>query len=114
MAIERIFAHLSCRDLDRSIGWFQHLYGRPPDTRPMAGLAEWHHGPSGGMQLFEDAANAGHGTLTLIVTGIDDEHRRLAGLALEVGALERGEGISLIRMHDPDDNLVVLAEPARG
>jgi hypothetical protein len=114
MPIERIFAHLSCTNLDRSIGWFERFYDRPPDARPMAGLAEWHHGAAGGMQLFEDTSNAGHGTLTLIVTDIAAEHRRLAASGLAPGALERGDYVALIRMRDPDDNFVVLAEPARG
>ena len=28
MALDKIYAHLSCSDLDRSINWFEKLFGR--------------------------------------------------------------------------------------
>ena len=43
MSIDKIYAHVSCSDLDRSTIWFEKLFGRPPDARQMAGLVEWHH-----------------------------------------------------------------------
>ena len=79
----------------------------------MAGLVEWHHGADAGMQLWQDAANAGHGTLTLLVSGIAEEHARLLAAGLEPGAVEPGDKISLIRLRDPDKNLVVLAQAGR-
>ena len=88
MSIDKIYAHLSCSDLDRSTIWFEKLFGRPPDARQMAGLVEWHHGTGAGLQLWQDAANAGRGTFTLIVTGLREEHARLAGAGLEPGELE--------------------------
>ena len=54
-------------------------FGRVPDARQMAGSVEWHHGADAGVQLWQDAANAGHGTLTLIVTEIVEEQARLLG-----------------------------------
>ena len=110
MTIAKIYAHLSCSDLETSIPWFATLFGRDPDARPMAGLAEWHHSDPAGFQLFEDSGAAGEGTLTLIVTGLAAEHARLS--ALEPADIEEGDGISLVRLDDPDGNLVVLAEAA--
>lgn len=113
MAIESIYAQIPCSDLARSTIWYGRLFGRAPDARPMKGLAEWHHGHDSGLQLFENPANAGHGTLTLIVSGVEDEHARLTQAELDAGELEPADSVSLIRLRDPDGNLVVLAEPAR-
>lgn len=113
MALDKIYAHLSCSDLDRSINWFEKLFGRGPDVRPMDGLAEWRHRNSAGFQLFEEPANAGHGTLTLIVTGLRDEHARLVDGGLGPGDVELADTASLVRLSDPDGNLVVLAQPGR-
>jgi hypothetical protein len=111
MPIKKIFAHLNCSDLGESIDWFSRLFGRAPDERPMDGLAEWHHQTDAGFQLFEDPLDAGHGTLTLIVEGLRYEYERLLGAGLDPGEIEGADTVSLIRLHDPDDNLIVFASP---
>ena len=113
MTISSIYAHVSCSDLERSTIWFEKLFGRLPDARQMAGLVEWYHDAAAGMQLWQDAANAGRGTVTLIVTKLREEHARLAGAGLEPGELEPGDKVSLFRLRDPDQNLVVLAQAGR-
>jgi hypothetical protein len=52
MAIEKIFAHVSCSDCRTSAEWYAKLFARPADAQPMQGLAEWHHGTQAGMQLY--------------------------------------------------------------
>ncbi len=113
MAIDKIYAHVSCSDLDGSTAWFEKLFGRPPDSRQMAGLVEWHHGKDAGLQLWQDAANAGRGTVTFIATGLREEHTRLALAGLAPGNLEPGDKVSLFRLRDPDQNLVVFAQAGR-
>ncbi len=78
----------------------------------MAPLAEWHHGATSGFQLHRDAAKAGRCTLTLVVTGLEAERDRLANAGLTVGPVERADHVDIVRMEDPDGNLVVLAEGA--
>ena len=113
MTIHKLYAHLSCSDLATSTDWFSKLFRRAPDARPMDHLAEWHHGDSAGLQLFEDAAHAGHGTLTLIVIELRNEFSRLENAGLNPGDVEPGDSVSLVRLRDPDGNLVVLAQPGR-
>ena len=113
MPIEKLYAHLSCTDLKRSTEWFSRLFGRPPDSNPMKGLVEWHFHKTAGLQLFKDAANAGHGTLTLIVEQLTEEHTRLERCNLAPQKIEHGDVVSIFRLRDPDDNLVVLAQPGR-
>lgn len=113
MIIDRIFGHLPCRSLDASIGWFETLFDRAPDARPMDGLAEWHHG-AGGLQLFEDPPKAGMGTLTLIVQDIAAEHARLTAAGHQPEEIAEGNYVRLAKLADPDGNLVVLAQPKAG
>jgi hypothetical protein len=108
MALDKIFAQLSCTDLTRSSDWFGTIFGRGPDECPMPGLAEWHHSGAG-FQLFQ-GENAGRGTMTLIVSGLQDEHRRLSDAGLRPDAIESGNYVNLFRLRDPDHNLVVMAE----
>lgn len=108
MRIHKIYAHISCSKLDTSIVWFSKLFALDPDRRPMAGLAEWHHGDSAGLQLFEDAQHAGAGTLTLGVADLANERMRLEKLGFRPGEIEDTKEFRIVRLRDPDGNLVVL------
>src|SRR6185437_5702261 len=107
--IQAIFAQLSCSKLDGSTNWFAILFGRKPDATPMQHLAEWHFADKAGFQLFQNPQAAGKGTLTIIVSDIAGERTRVS--KLEPGEIERADYVDLVRLHDPDGNLVVLAEP---
>ena len=96
-----------------SIPWFTTLFERGPDAQPMKGLAEWHHGLEAGVQLFESKKNAGCCTLTLIIESIYDQHERLSRAGLRPGVVERADYTSISRLHDPDGNLIVLAQPSK-
>jgi catechol 2,3-dioxygenase-like lactoylglutathione lyase family enzyme len=109
MAIQTIFAHVSCSDLEASIAWYEKLFGKPPLRRPMPGLAEWQFTESAEVQLFEDKSKAGTSTLTLGVLPLAPERRRLVDAGLEAGPIEEAKHFWIMRMRDPDGNLVVLA-----
>ena len=114
MSLIAIYANISCSDLETSRTWYATLLGRGPDAEPMEGLVEWHHGDQAGLQLFhgpQAAGKPGRGTLTLIASDLRGEHRRLAGLS--PGEVEPGETVSIVRLTDPDGNMVVLAQAGR-
>ncbi|KRB23424.1 VOC family protein [Mesorhizobium loti] len=113
MAIETIFAHVSCSDLEASIGWYEKLFGKPPLRRPMPGLAEWHFTESAELQLFEDKDKAGTSTLTLGVLPLAPERQRLVAAGLQPGPIEEADHFWIMRMRDPDGNLVVFASAER-
>jgi hypothetical protein len=113
MAIETIFAHVSCSNLEVSIGWYEGLFGKPPLRRPMPGLAEWQFTNSAEVQLFEDKEKAGTSTLTLGVLQLTPERQRLVGAGLDPGPIEEADNFWIMRMHDPDGNLVVFASAER-
>lgn len=114
MSIETIFAHVSCRDIAASAAWYEKLFGKPPVRRPMPGLVEWQFSDSAEVQLFEQKEHAGHSTLTLGVLPLEPERARLSAAGLEPGAIEETDGYFLLRLRDPDGNLVVLASAERG
>lgn len=111
MTLDRIVAQLGCSNLGASAVWFGQLLDRAPDSGPAAGLAEWRHGASGGLQLGQDEVLAGLGTLTLVVRDLLAERQRLAGEGLGPGPIETGATARLLRLRDPDGNLIVLVQP---
>jgi hypothetical protein len=110
MPIEKIFAHASCRNLTQSTVWYEQIFSRAPDARPMTGLVEWHHGDHAGLQLWKDESNAGRGTMTLIVSDLQAERARLSASGLEPPEIHQGDKVQVLQLRDPDANLVVLAQ----
>ncbi|MEO1038489.1 MAG: glyoxalase/bleomycin resistance/dioxygenase family protein [Pseudomonadota bacterium] len=102
---------MNCVSISTSEAWFSELFGREPDAKPMAGLCEWCHGDSAGLQLFENGKDAGHGALTMIVRDLHAERVRLEAAGLAPGPIEPATTTSLVRLTDPDRNLIVLAQP---
>jgi len=49
--------------------------------------------------------------LTLIVSDLSAERARLHQAGLAPGQITRADTVNIVRLSDPDDNLVVLAEP---
>jgi len=113
MSISTIFANVSCSNLDTSIRWYGRLFGKPPTRRPIPRLAEWHLTDSAEFQLYEAKEHAGHSTLTLRVLPLEPERTRLLTAGLACGPIEQAEHVYLMRMRDPDKNLVVLASARR-
>lgn len=109
MTIQTIFAHVSCADLEASIPWYAKLFGKSPLRRPMPGLAEWQFSDSAEVQLFEDRDKAGTSTLTLGVLPLTPERQRLMAAGLEPGPIEEADDFYIMRLRDPDGNLVVFA-----
>ena len=108
--IDRIFAHVSCHDLSTSAAWYATLFGRAHDDAPMYGLYEWHLGRSG-LQLFQDPEKAGSSTVTVYTADLERAQKRLVAEGFKAREPEMGNHQRLIRMTDPDGNLVVMVEP---
>lgn len=113
MSIQTVFANLSCSQLETSIAWYEKLFGKAPSRRPMPGLAEWHFTDSAQVQRYEEKRHAGHGTLTLGVIRLQAERQRLIEAGLQPGAIEEANAFSIMRMRDPDNNLIVFASTRR-
>jgi hypothetical protein len=79
----------------------------------MAGLAEWHFTDSAEVQLHEEREHAGTSTLTLGVLPLEPERRRLQQAGLDPGPIEETDGYFIMRIRDPDHNLIVFASAER-
>ncbi len=113
MGIATIFAQVSCSDIQTSVAWYEKLFGKPPLRRPMPGLAEWQFTESAEVQVFEAPQHAGHSTLTLGVLPLGPERKRLLDAGLAPGAIEEATGFFIMRISDPDGNLIVFASAER-
>jgi len=40
MSVTGIFAEVCAADVERSVDWYTKFFGRPPEDRPMDGLAQ--------------------------------------------------------------------------
>ena len=109
MSIQTIFAHVSCADIEVSVAWYSRLFGKAPLRRPMKGLAEWHFSESAEVQVFEEKKHAGASTLTLGVLPMEPERQRLLSAGLNPGPIEEADDYFIMRLRDPDQNLVVFA-----
>ena len=109
MAIETVFANVSCSNLKVSEAWYAKLFGRGPDRHPMDGLAEWQFSDSAEVQLYQDEDKAGRSTLTLGVVPLEPERRRIIEAGIAAGDIEKAKDFYILRLREPDKNLVVLA-----
>ncbi len=99
----------SCSNLAISSAWYEKLFGKIATRSPMPGLLEWRFSDSAEVQLFQEKEKAGASTLTLGVLPLQPERERLEAAGLHPGALEDGDKVFIVRLRDPDQNLVVLA-----
>ena len=107
MSIKAVYANLACSDLESSTAWFERLFERGPDDRPMAGLCEWHFSETAGFQLHHNPDKAGKGTLTLGVTDVASDHKRLSEAGFDIKELygKRGaaKGSGVAKYRNPKD-----------
>ena len=113
MGISTIFANVSCRDLATSEPWYEKLFGCAASRHPMLRLAELHFTDSAEVQLYEQREHAGHSTLTVGVLPLEPERGRLVEAGLEPGPIEEADDYFIMRIRDPDQNLVVFASAKR-
>ncbi|MDM0117722.1 VOC family protein [Variovorax sp. J22R133] len=113
MGIQTIFANISCSDLRVSEPWYEKLFGMPAIRRPMPGLVEWQFTESAEVQLFENKEHAGANTLSLGVIPLQSERDRLEKAGLAPGPIEEAKDFFIMRMRDPDQNLIVFASAKR-
>jgi hypothetical protein len=89
--------------------WYTKLFGKAPIRRPMPGLVEWQFTESAEVQLYEQGDKAGHSVLTLGVLPLEPERKRLEEAGLAPGPIEGAKNFFIMRMRDPDGNLIVFA-----
>jgi hypothetical protein len=78
----------------------------------MPTLHEWHFG-DGAVQLVDDPARAGNGSLTLIVDDLGQTRADLEAQGLPLGPAMDGDVVRFAQISDPEGNLVTLVDARR-
>lgn len=81
--ITNVLAEALVTDHAAAVEWYTALFDRPPDRRPMGGLAEWQLNPTGGRQVFERAEGAGSSFVTFIVDMVTPVTDHLASIGID-------------------------------
>ena len=109
MTIDHVLAVVAVSDIERASHWYEALFGRPADNRPMESLVEWQVLPGGWVQVTHDRGRAGSGLLNLAVDDLPAARDELAGRGLEPGEVQPvNKGVELSPLSDPDGNTVTL------
>lgn len=114
MTITKALAGIAVDDMIEAIDFYERLFGRAPDARPMADQAEWKMPGGGWVQVVADADRAGASIVTLVVEDLAEELGRLSLHGLTPVAKAVGDFFKTAKFRDPDGNQVVLSQPQPG
>lgn len=110
MSIKNAIASVAVKDLEAAAPWYQALFGRDADSRPMAGVAEWKFSRGGWLQVYERSERAGQGSVTLAVSDLEALAAHLDDLGLADGKRTANDQVKTLTIADPDGNLLAFAE----
>jgi predicted enzyme related to lactoylglutathione lyase len=110
MEITSVTVGLPVTDLEASCLWYGAVFERAdPDLEPAEGVAEYEIGGIW-IQLVEDPG--AEENAVLVRFGVDDvtaQHRRIAGLGIDVCPVEHVDGaVDWFDVRDPDGNVLSL------
>jgi glyoxylase I family protein len=109
MAIEHVLAVVPVSDLERAGAWYEALFGRPPDNRPMPSLVEWQVTAAGWVQVTVDTGRAGSGLLNFAVDDLAATREELATRGVDTAEIQPvSKGVELSATSDPDGNTITL------
>ena len=114
MTITNALAGIAVDDLTEALDFYERLFGRPPDARPISDVAEWKLPGGGWVQVFADSDRAGASALTLIVDDLSEELGRLALQDLKPVAKSVGDFFKTAKFRDADGNQITFSQPQHG
>jgi predicted enzyme related to lactoylglutathione lyase/ketosteroid isomerase-like protein len=109
MTITNALASVAVKGIKAAVQWYEKVFGRPADSTPMPGIAEWKFAGGGGLQVYALPKRAGSCSCALTVSDIGLEAARLAKLGVATGA-QMGEQVKVFMVKDPDGNSIVFAQ----
>ena len=113
IAITHLYAGVPVSDLDASIEWYARFFERTLDFRAGDEVL-WEIDEHATLFIEPDAANAGAGRITFLVTGLDDILAGLTARGIEHEPIETySNGVRHAKVPDPDGNAIAFAEPPR-
>lgn len=111
MPIKNALASVAVADLSSCIAWYEKLFERKADSRPMAEVAEWKFPGGGWLQVYQSSGDrVGKGSVTLAVSSLSEQIAAMKELGIEAGAPMDGEKVKVVMLKDPDGNSIAFAE----
>ena len=114
MTITNALAGIAVDDIVEALDFYEALFGRPADARPMKDVAEWKLPGGGWVQLHTDGDRAGASSLTLVVDDLAHELGRLSLQGLTPVSKAMGDFFKTAKFRDPDGNQIIFSQPQHG
>jgi predicted enzyme related to lactoylglutathione lyase len=112
VSIQNALASVAVKDLKSASQWYERLFRRAPDSKPMAEVAEWKFAQGGWLQVYQLPERAGKGSVTLAVSDLKQQIIELKECGISAGTPMQGPGVSVVMIKDPDGNSIAFAEAA--
>jgi hypothetical protein len=111
MSFVNVVPSLQVSEFETTVEWYERLFGRAPDRRPMDGCVEWQLASTGGLQIFRNPDQPA--TATFII-GLDDVNVFVTeldqrGMSAEPFDVPSGQ-FRLAQLQDPAGNTVILSQ----
>ena len=114
MTITNALAGIAVDDIVEALDFYERLFGRPADARPMNDLAEWKLPGGAWVQVLTDGDRAGASVLTLVVDDLGEELGRLDLNGLKPVSKAMGGFFKTAKFRDPDGNQIIFSQPQPG
>ena len=102
-----LFATSCVSDYAVAYSWCERLLGGPPTFKANETEAVWEVAASRWLVVEERPERAGHGSVTLMVSDLDERVAAIAGRGVEPSERETyGDGVRKMIYRDPDGNEV--------
>lgn len=113
MTITNALAGIAVDDLTVTLPWYEQVFGRAPDARPMVDIAEWKFPTGGWVHIATDADRAGASSITLIVDDLAAHVARLEALTIVPVSKRIGDYVKTAIFRDPDGNQLIFTQPLK-
>jgi predicted enzyme related to lactoylglutathione lyase len=110
MPIQNALASVAVKDLELSVKWYEKLFGRPADSRPMPELAEWKFERGGWLQVYRLPERAGLGSFTLAISSMEQQMAHMEKVGIRTGPVASSAMLKTLMITDPDGNHIAFAE----
>jgi hypothetical protein len=108
--LKNVLAGIAVKNIEEAEVWYDTLFGRAPDTRPMDDLVEWRFPGGGWLQVFTSEERAGKSSITLVETDFQGRLEELNRLKIQILSVMQGDKVKACIVHDPDGNQIVFAQ----
>lgn len=113
MTITNALAGIAVDELATALPWYEQVFGRAADARPMADVAEWKFSTGGWVQVSTDADRAGASSVTLIVDDLAGQVADLETKGITPVSKRMGDYVKTAIYRDPDGNQLIFTQPLK-